>query len=205
MPLSDKALEAILLPLQDIDKADPMAKIFRLFGLLTNISQAFRAALAGLLALSLATTAIADDPGMSVPAPDFTLPVIANGDGSLAMEDFEGSVVYLDFWASWCGPCRLSLPALDAIYQELQDQGLVVAAITVDAVEEDALDFLERYPVSYPIAFDNSGDVPTAFAVNGMPSGYLIDRSGNVRAVHVGFKRGDEVALRDEIIAMLEE
>jgi thiol-disulfide isomerase/thioredoxin len=114
-------------------------------------------------------------------------------------------VVYLDFWASWCGPCRLSLPALDAIYQELQDQGLVVAAITVDAVEEDALDFLERYPVSYPIAFDNSGDVPTAFAVNGMPSGYLIDRSGNVRAVHVGFKRGDEVALRDEIIAMLEE
>ena len=143
--------------------------------------------------------------GMSVPAPDFTLPVIANGDGSLVMKDLEGSVVYLDFWASWCGPCRLSLPALDAIYQELQDQGLVVAAITVDAVEEDALDFLERYPVSYPIAFDNSGDVPTAFAVNGMPSGYLIDRSGNVRAVHVGFKRGDEVALRDDIIAMLEE
>jgi len=149
---------------------------------------------------------MADEPaGMSVPAPDFKLPVIANGDGSLVMEDLEGSVVYLDFWASWCGPCRLSLPALDAIYQELQDQGLVVAAITVDAVEEDALDFLERYPVSYPIAFDNSGDVPTAFAVNGMPSGYLIDRSGNVRAVHVGFKRGDEVALRDEIIAMLDE
>lgn len=149
---------------------------------------------------------MADEPaGMSVPAPDFKLPVIANGEGSLVMEDLEGSVVYLDFWASWCGPCRLSLPALDAIYQELQDQGLVVAAITVDAVEEDALDFLERYPVSYPIAFDNSGDVPTAFAVNGMPSGYLIDRSGNVRAVHVGFKRGDEVALRDEIIAMLEE
>jgi len=149
---------------------------------------------------------MADEPaGMSVPAPDFKLPVIANGDGSLVMDDLEGSVVYLDFWASWCGPCRLSLPALDAIYQELQDQGLVVAAITVDAVEEDALDFLERYPVSYPIAFDNSGDVPKAFAVNGMPSGYLIDRSGNVRAVHVGFQRGDEVALRDEIMAMLEE
>lgn len=182
-----------------------MAKTFRLFGLIKNLPRVLGIALAGLLALSLDTTAIADDQGMSIPAPDFTLPVIANGDGSLAMEDLEGSVVYLDFWASWCGPCRLSLPALDAIYQELQDRGLVVAAITVDAVEEDALDFLERYPVSYPIAFDNSGDVPTAFAVNGMPSGYLIDRSGNVRAVHVGFKRGDEVALRDEIIAMLEE
>ena len=182
-----------------------MAKTFSLVGLIKTSSGAYRTALAGLLALLLVTTAIADDPGMSVPAPDFTLPVIANGDGSLVMEDLEGSVVYLDFWASWCGPCRLSLPALDAIYQDLQDQGLVVAAITVDAVEEDALDFLERYPVSYPIAFDNSGDVPTAFAVNGMPSGYLIDRLGNVRAVHVGFKRGDEVALRDEIIAMLEE
>ena len=205
MPLSDKALEAILLPSQDMDKADQMATIFRLFSLIKNIPRALRIALSGLLVLSLGATAIADDSGMSIPAPDFALPVIANGDGSLAMEDLEGSVVYLDFWASWCGPCRLSLPALDAIYQELQDQGLVVAAITVDAVEEDALDFLERYPVSYPIAFDNSGDVPTAFAVNGMPSGYLIDRSGNVRAVHVGFKRGDEVALRDEIIAMLGE
>lgn len=182
-----------------------MTKTFRLFGLLKNTPRVLGIALAGLLVLSLAKTAIADEPGMSIPAPDFALPVIANGDGSLVMEDLEGSVVYLDFWASWCGPCRLSLPALDAIYQELQDQGLVVAAIAVDAVEEDALDFLERYPVSYPIAFDNSGDVPTAFAVTGMPSGYLIDRLGNVRAVHVGFKRGDEVALRDEIIAMLEE
>ena len=122
-----------------------MTKTFRLFGLLKNTPRVLGIALAGLLVLSLATTAIADEPGMSIPAPDFTLPVIANGDGTLVMEDLEGSVVYLDFWASWCGPCRLSLPALDAIYQELQGQGLVVAAITVDAVEEDALDFLERY------------------------------------------------------------
>ncbi|MAV72762.1 MAG: thioredoxin [Halieaceae bacterium MED-G27] len=162
-----------------------------------------------LIALNTSLTASdsvsAETATIKVPAPDFVLPVIANGKGALAMDDLEGSVVYLDFWASWCGPCRLSLPALDTIYQELKDQGLIVAAITVDAVEEDALDFLQRYPVSYPIAFDSSGDVPSAFAVNGMPSGYLIDRSGNVRALHVGFKRGDEVALRDEIIAMLEE
>lgn len=161
--------------------------------------------LAALLVFVLSGTARAEGTGMSVPAPGFSLPVIANGKGSLVMDDLEGSVVYLDFWASWCGPCRLSLPALDTIYQELRDEGLVVAAITVDAVEEDALDFLQRYPVTYPVAFDNSGDVPSAFAVNGMPSGYLIDRSGNVRAVHVGFKRGDEVALREEIVAMLGE
>lgn len=140
-----------------------------------------------------------------IPAPAFTLPMIANGDGALSLEDLQGSVVYLDFWASWCGPCRLSLPALDEIYQELAQRGLKVVAVSVDVVEEDSLDFLKRYPVSYPIAIDTEGAVPREYAVNGMPSGYLIDRRGQVREVHVGFKRGDEVALRASIEALLAE
>lgn len=141
----------------------------------------------------------------AVAAPSFSLPVIANGEGELQLDSLRGSVVYLDFWASWCGPCRLSLPALNTLYRDLAPQGLVVAAISVDVVEEDALDFLERYPVSYPVAMDKTGAVPRSFSVNGMPSGYLIDRKGRVRAVHVGFKRGDEVALRDEIETLLSE
>ena len=140
-----------------------------------------------------------------VAAPEFTLPIIANGSGQLNLADLRGNVVYLDFWASWCGPCRLSLPALDGIYQTLKADGLVVAAVSVDVVEEDSLDFLERYQVSYPVAIDTEGEVPRAFSVNGMPSGYLIDREGRVRAVHVGFKRGDELALADEIRALLAE
>lgn len=139
------------------------------------------------------------------PAPDFSLPAIANSEGAISLASYKGSVTYLDFWASWCGPCRLSLPALDNIYQELAPMGLKVMAISVDVVEEDAWDFLSRYPVTYPVAIDTEGNIPKAYAVNGMPSGYLIDQEGRVRAVHVGFKRGDEDALRSEILQLLEE
>lgn len=140
-------------------------------------------------------------------APDFVLPTIANaGDAdTLTLADFRGRVVYVDFWASWCGPCRLSLPALDAIYREMEEDGLMVIAVSVDVVEEDALDFLTRYPVSYPVVIDTDGSVPREFGVNGMPSGYLIDRSGQVREVHVGFRRGDEDDLRDAIAALIAE
>jgi len=155
--------------------------------------------------VALSAGVAADSPPESMAAPGFSLPVIANGEGELQLDALRGSVVYLDFWASWCGPCRLSLPALDTLYRDLAPQGLVVAAISVDVVEEDALDFLERYPVSYPVAMDKTGAVPRSFSVNGMPSGYLIDRKGEVRAVHVGFKRGDELALRAEIETLLSE
>ena len=136
-------------------------------------------------------------------APDFDLPIIANAEGQLSLESLRGSVTYLDFWASWCGPCRLSLPALDALYQELAPEGLKVVAVSVDVVEEDALDFLKRYAVSYPVVIDTEGEAPKTYDVGGMPSGYLIDRDGRVRSVHVGFKRGDEVELREEIKALL--
>ena len=86
----------------------------------------------------------------ATPAPEFTLPLVANGEGDISLLNLRGSVVYVDFWASWCGPCRLSLPALDTLYREFGDQGFAVTAVSVDVVEEDALDFLERYPVSYP-------------------------------------------------------
>jgi thiol-disulfide isomerase/thioredoxin len=136
-------------------------------------------------------------------APGFSLPAIANAAGTIDLDALRGDVVYLDFWASWCGPCRLSLPALDGLYQELQDQGLHVVAVSVDVVAEDSLDFLARYPVTYPVAIDTTGDTARSFAVNGMPSGYLIDRSGTVQSVHVGFKRGDEKSLRHEILELL--
>lgn len=138
-------------------------------------------------------------------SPDFTLPAISNQTGTLALSESRGKVTYVDFWASWCGPCRLSLPAIDGIYRDLKAQGFVAIAVSVDVVEDDALDFLKRYKVSYPVVIDTEGAVPKDYAVDGMPSGYLIDRQGMIREVHVGFKKGDELKLRASIEALLAE
>tara|TARA_B100001057_G_scaffold361794_1_gene364266 strand:+ start:849 stop:1400 length:552 start_codon:yes stop_codon:yes gene_type:complete len=134
-----------------------------------------------------------------LPQPAWELPLIANGEGTVTDSTYLGRVTYLDFWASWCGPCRLSLPALNRLSKEFDDADFGVVAISVDYVDEDALDFLKRYPVDYPIAIDKTGNSGRDFAVAGMPSGYLIGRDGLIREVHVGFRKGDEATLREKI------
>jgi len=151
----------------------------------------------------LACAAASEEPSLPS-APAFELPIIANGTGTYQLESTLRRVTYLDFWASWCGPCRISLPALNEVYKELQDRGVDVIAVSVDVVEEDALDFLQRYRVTYPVLIDTQGDVAKAYGVDGMPSGYLIDRSGVIRDVHRGFRRGDEAMIRQRILALLE-
>ena len=138
-----------------------------------------------------------------LPQPAWELPLIANGEGTVTDSTYLGRVTYVDFWASWCGPCRLSLPALNRLSKEFDDADFGVVAISVDYVDEDALDFLKRYPVDYPVAIDKTGNSGRDFAVAGMPSGYLIGRDGLIREVHVGFRKGDEALLREQIQALI--
>tara|TARA_B100000035_G_scaffold229984_1_gene198148 strand:- start:83 stop:670 length:588 start_codon:yes stop_codon:yes gene_type:complete len=138
-----------------------------------------------------------------LPQPAWELPLIANGDGTVTDSTYLGRVTYVDFWASWCGPCRLSLPALNRLSKEFDAADFGVVAISVDYVDEDALDFLKRYPVDYPVAIDRTGNSGRDFAVAGMPSGYLIGRDGLIREVHVGFRKGDEALLREQIKALI--
>ena len=137
------------------------------------------------------------------PAPVFDLP--AAGAPNVRLADLKGRVVYVDFWASWCGPCRVSFPVLEQLRGELGPKGFEVLAINVDEVEADARQFLSEVPVSYLVVRDAAGITPQTFGILGMPTGYLIDRQGMVREIHQGFRKSDGEMLRTAIVALLGE
>jgi thiol-disulfide isomerase/thioredoxin len=112
----------------------------------------------------------------------------------LDLSAYRGKVVYLDFWASWCTPCRRSFPWLDGLVSEYAKRDLVVIGVNVDQDHALAEQFLNATPANFPIVYDPHGDIASAFKVVGMPSAVLIDRSGQVRFQHVGFseKRKEE-------------
>ena len=152
---------------------------------------------AGALALSLlAASAAAVEPG--APAPAFRLQTFGSGQ-PVSLADFRGKVVFVDFWASWCSPCRQSLPLYDRLRENYAATDFSVLAIGLDEDVADAKAFLAEHPVTYTTLQNPQGDVAKAFDLKGMPSSYLIDRDGIVRARHVGFEAKDIDALRKEI------
>ncbi|MCX2983264.1 TlpA family protein disulfide reductase [Halieaceae bacterium IMCC14734] len=138
-------------------------------------------------------------------APAVELPNLPADGATTSLSSLRGKVVYLDFWASWCGPCRLSLPMMNTVRNELKDRGFEVLAINVDAFEEDALEFLKELPVDYPVLSDVDSTSPSTYGVLGMPTAFLIDRDGVIVAIHEGFRRGDAEKIRDQVEAMLDQ
>jgi len=133
-------------------------------------------------------------------APNFALEGRA---GQVRLSAFKGRVVYVDFWASWCVPCRKSFPWMNEIEKRFGPKGLTVVAINIDR-SRDAVDgFLEDYPPIFKIAFDPSGEVAEAYRVWTMPSSYLIDRKGNLRYTHKGFFDEDKERIVTEIQELL--
>jgi thiol-disulfide isomerase/thioredoxin len=162
--------------------------------------------LALLLTLTLgANAAQALDVGDTAPA--FTLPSLRATEVPLALATQRGKVVYVDFWASWCAPCRISMPLLDELRTRLQSEGAAfeVLAVNVDADAADGRDFLLDMPVTYPVVSDPAGATPAAYELQGMPTGFLLDETGKVRLIHQGFKRGDIAPLEREIRSLLGE
>lgn len=137
-------------------------------------------------------------------APGEPMPACAALDG-VSRAALTGRVTVVDFWASWCPPCRKLMPLLDELQSARAAAGLAVIAINVDETHADAERFLQRTPVSYPIVFDPGGECPARFGVPGMPTTYLVDRAGIVRHVHSGFREGDRAALTAAIDALLAE
>jgi thiol-disulfide isomerase/thioredoxin len=121
------------------------------------------------------------------------------------LADERGNVVYVDFWASWCVPCRQSMPVLDALFRKHGSAGLSVVGVNKDVSEEDAKRFLQKVRVSFRLVPDDGDAAAKAFGVKAMPSGYLIDRKGTVRYVHRGFTSETPAALEAQIVKLLGE
>jgi peroxiredoxin len=123
---------------------------------------------------------------------------------AVQLAQLKGSVVIVDFWASWCAPCREELPVLEALYQKYRDKGLVVVGVNQDADEAKMAKFLRAKPLSFPIVHDAEGAVARRYAPPKMPSSYVIDRKGLIRHVHAGFRASDKDELERELKALLE-
>lgn len=160
---------------------------------------------AAVLVVCLPSQVFAVDVGK--PAPSFSLPLLQNGKpgSKVSIADYKGKVVYLDVWASWCGPCRESLPILNEIRAKYSSKGFEVLAVNIDEDAMDAVDFLVKFPVDYPIIADAAGSVPDKYGLKGMPTAYLIDKKGNVVHVHEGFKKKDAAKIEAMISQYLAE
>ena len=123
--------------------------------------------------------------------------------GNVELSDYRGKVVYLDFWASWCPPCLVSLPVLEELRQEFPESEFQVIAVNVDRQPAKARSFLAKRKIGYPSATDPDGRIPEKFGIETMPTSFLIDRQGIVRHVHRGFRKGDVDDLRGRIRALL--
>ena len=131
--------------------------------------------------------------------------VSAPATDALDLASLRGKVVYLDFWASWCKPCRESFPWMNSVNSAYAKQGVVVVAVNVDPQRELADAFLQSYPTDFRVVYDPEGKLAEQYRVMGMPSSFLIDRSGAVRYRHIGFRSTDRDQLGAELHQLVAE
>jgi thiol-disulfide isomerase/thioredoxin len=145
-------------------------------------------------------TANATDVGQ--PAPQFTLPTLQS-DQPTALKQYAGKVIYLDFWASWCAPCRTSFPLLNKLHEKLKAQGFEVVAVNLDEDKANAEKFLKEFPVSFTVLRDAKGEWADQFVVESMPTSFILDKQGVVQNIHHGFASADIKELEEKITKLL--
>jgi thiol-disulfide isomerase/thioredoxin len=162
----------------------------------------YRFTITGVLALAAAASGqVAAAPPKA--APDVSLQTAAGETVQLAT--YRGKVVLIDFWASWCAPCKTSFPAIDALFREYQPRGLEVLAVNLDERRRDADAFLGAHPHRLMVLFDPKAAAPVAFGVKGMPTSFLIDREGTIRFTHMGYSGNVDQSYRHEIVQLIGE
>ena len=157
------------------------------------------------IALAAVCVSAAIAASSSGPAPGFSLS--GRGGKNIDLTQFKGQVVMINFWATWCGPCRQEMPLLEDIYKKYKPMGFTMLAVNVEPDSKAAEAWLGKLskPVTFPVAFDVESKVSKLYKVAGMPSTVFVDRKGNVRVMHKGYKPGDENFYLTQIRTMLKE
>ena len=156
-------------------------------------------ALGASLALPLGAHAV----GLKESAPDFTLKSL---DGSnLRLEEYRGQVVLINFWASWCGPCRQEMPLLDRLHHRYEDTGFAVLGVNVEGEAAPAQGIVDKTNVTFPILIDEGQKVSDMYNLQAMPTTVVVDRDGVVRYIHPGYKPGDEAKYVEVVKKLIRE
>ncbi len=159
--------------------------------------------LAGALAAGIAGAAVNAPLAIGTPAPAFRL---GSADGrAVELARLRGKVVMINFWASWCGPCRKEMPILEQLNRQYRSKGLALIGVNVEPDSRVALDWLKATPVSFPILFDSDSTVSKLYQVAGMPNTVILDRQGTVRYIHRGYQAGAENEYLDQIRQLIRE
>ena len=154
-----------------------------------------------LTAALLVTGAVA---GMNdAPAPDFTLK--SDNGKNLKLSEHRGDVVLINFWASWCGPCRQEMPLLSELHDKYKALGFTVLGVNVEQDSDEAKKLLKEMPVTFPVLFDNDSTVSKQYDVVAMPSTVLVDRDGKMRYLHKGYKPGEEEIYLEMVRSLIRE
>jgi thiol-disulfide isomerase/thioredoxin len=156
-----------------------------------------------ILCLCWATIGSAKGIAVGQKFPAMNIPML-NSAGTFGDSSLKGKVVIVDFWASWCGPCKVELPALSNLYKKYKSQGLEVVGINLDDDIKEAQGFVKQHPVVVPLLYDGKNKaVVSKIDVQVMPTSFVLDRQGNIRSIHKGFVDGDIGKFEKEITALL--
>lgn len=136
-------------------------------------------------------------------APDFTLKSLEGS--NLRLEEYRGQVVLLNFWASWCGPCRQEMPILDKLHQRYEDTGFAVLGVNVEGEAAPAQKIVDKTNVTFPVLIDDAQATSKLYDLKAMPSTVVIDRDGVVRYIHLGYKPGDEAKYVEVVKQLIRE
>lgn len=157
----------------------------------------------GLLITLFAATSLASSGMEGQEAPDFALK--SSTGENLRLSEFRGDVVMINFWATWCGPCRQEMPLLDELHNRYERVGFNLLGVNIDDDSRRAMQMIDELGVDFPVLFDDRKEVSELYDVETMPVTVLVDREGTVRYVHLGYKPGDEETYLDKVRSLLRE